>query len=126
MRPVSRRKRTRELALYASNQFLLGEKLSLRAGLRLTLWQNVGPSTEYYVVPSDDELVEDSLAVVSHPEGEVYHSYWSLDPRLSLVWKPGGRHLLKTSYSRTSQFQYLIQRVANIDNGNFQCVVQTL
>jgi len=101
-------KRTRELALYASNQFMLSENLSLRAGLRLTLWQNLGPSTEYYIIPSDDELEPDSLAVVSHPDGEVYHSSWSLDPRLSLVWKPGGRHLLKTSYSRTSQFQYLI------------------
>ena len=102
-------KKTREYALYMSNQFILSEKLSFRAGLRLTSWQNVGPSTEYDIVKTTSgDFERDSLVVTEQPENKVYHSMLSLDPRLSLVYQPGGGHILKCSYSRTSQFQYLI------------------
>ncbi len=46
-------KRSRELAAYASNQFIINEKISFRAGLRFTAWQNVGPATEYDIVKSN-------------------------------------------------------------------------
>lgn len=102
-------KHTREYALYISNQFILNETLSLRAGFRLTAWNNIGPSTEYNVIPSSGgDFGRDSLAITEHPEGKVYHTYLSPDPRLSLVYQPRVRHLFKLSYSRTSQFQYLI------------------
>jgi len=102
-------KYTREYALYISNQFILNDKLSLRAGLRFTVWNNVGPSTEYDIVPAaGGDFERDSLAIREYPEGKVYHTYLSPDPRLSLVYQPQSRHLFKFSYSRTSQFQYLI------------------
>jgi len=102
-------KRTRELAVYASNQFILNENLSVRAGIRITNWQNVGPATEYDIVQTTGtEFEQDSLVVEEFEQDNVYHQYLSLDPRLSLVYKPAANHILKTSYSRTSQFQYLI------------------
>jgi len=102
-------KHTREYALYASNQFIINENLSLRAGLRLTAWQNIGPATEYEIVPATGgDFERDSLAIEEHPSGEIYHRYYSLDPRISMVYQPADRHVFKLSYSRTSQFQYLI------------------
>jgi len=102
-------KRTRELALYGSNQFIINNNLSLRAGMRFTGWQNVGYATEYDVAESGSPGFErDSLVVTRYPEGEVYHRSFSLDPRLSMVWQPGPRHIFRLSYSRISQFQYLI------------------
>ncbi len=102
-------KRTRELAAYVSNQFIISENLSIRAGLRLTSWQNVGPATEYEFVKTGEGYFErDSLVVSEHYADKVYHTSFSADPRLSMVWQPGSRHILKGSYSRTSQFQYLI------------------
>lgn len=102
-------KHTREYALYISNQFIINENLSLRAGLRFTAWQNIGPATEYEIVPATGgDFERDSLAITEYPEGEVYHRYYSLDPRLSLVYRPTDRHMFKFSYSRTSQFQFLI------------------
>lgn len=102
-------KRSRELAAYASNQFILNDKFSIRAGLRLTVWQNIGPATEYdFVKSTGGDFETDSLVVSEHPSDQVYHTSWSLDPRLSLVYQPGKRHILKGSYSRTSQFQFLI------------------
>ncbi|MEZ5072042.1 MAG: TonB-dependent receptor [Bacteroidales bacterium] len=102
-------KKTREVAGYLSDQIILGEKWSLRAGLRFTIWQNVGPSTEYSKVPVEVGGIQtDSLVVTPHPNGEVYWQYISMDPRLSFVYQPDARRLWKASYSRTSQFQYLI------------------
>ena len=102
-------KHTREYAAYVSNQFIINEKLSLRAGLRLTQWQNIGPATEYEIVTViNDGFERDSLAVKEIPDKKVYHSIPSLDPRLSLIFQPSKGHMFKWSYSRTSQFQYLI------------------
>ena len=102
-------KYTREFAGYLSSQFIIGGKISIRAGLRLTNWQNVGPATEYDTVSVISSGFErDSLVVQEHHDGSVYHHYLSPDPRFSMIYRPGRRHVLKLSYSRTSQFQYLI------------------
>ena len=102
-------KRTREFALYASDQLIVNEKLSIRAGMRLTSWQNVGPATEYDIVKTTGgDFERDSLVVNEHFADKVYHNYLSLDPRISFVYQPGTRNIVKWSYSRTSQFQYLI------------------
>jgi len=102
-------KHTREYVVYASNQFIFNEKLSFRAGLRLTVWNNIGPATEYEIVPSaGGDFDRETLDIQEHPAGKVYNSYFSPDPRLSLIYQPGSSHVFKFSYSRTSQFQYLI------------------
>ncbi len=102
-------KRSREWVAYASNQFIIREKFSITAGLRLTAWQNVGPATEYEIVKSTGgDFETDSLAVTEYPADKVYHTSLSLDPRLSLIYRPSSRHMIKGSYSRTSQFQFLI------------------
>jgi hypothetical protein len=102
-------KHTREYAFYISNQFILNDELSIRAGLRWTLWQNIGPSTEYSIIPAQgSEIPRDSLAVREYPEGKLYHQSFALDPRISMVWQPESQNIFKLSYSRTSQFQYLI------------------
>lgn len=99
----------REYATYISNQFIINNVLSVRAGLRFTAWQNKGPATEYYIVPAGDgSIVRDSIAVIAYPDGEVYYQSFAVDPRFSMVWQPGPKNIYKLSYSRTSQFQYLI------------------
>ncbi|MFO7669887.1 MAG: TonB-dependent receptor [Bacteroidales bacterium] len=102
-------RRSRELAAYLSNQFVINEEFSIRAGLRLTAWQNLGPATEYEIVKSTGgDFETDSLAITEYPADKVYHTSLSLDPRLSLLYRPSGRHIIKGSYNRTSQFQFLI------------------
>ncbi|MCK5692529.1 MAG: TonB-dependent receptor, partial [Bacteroidales bacterium] len=100
---------TREFAMYLSNQFIINNTVSIRAGLRITAWYNMGPSTEYQVVQTSNGGIErDSIVVREYPDGEVYHQSYAVDPRISLVWQPGIQNIFKLSYSRTSQFQYLI------------------
>jgi len=102
-------KNTHEFTFYVSNQVLVSSKLSIRAGMRATVWQNIGPATEYRVVKTTMNGIErDSIAVNESSKGEIYHQTLSLDPRISLVYQPGVQDIFKLSYSRTSQFQYLI------------------
>ena len=102
-------KYNREYALYISNQFIINNSLSIRAGLRTTAWHNMGPATEYRIIQvSSGGIERDSLAVTAYPSGEVYHQSFSVDPRISMVYQPGTKNIFKLSYSRTSQFQYLI------------------
>ncbi len=99
----------REYAMYISNQFIINKRISIRAGLRVTAWQNKGPATEYQILKvSEGGIMRDSLAVSSYPDGEVYHQSFALDPRISMVYQGGSKNIFKLSYSRASQFQYLI------------------
>ena len=102
-------KHTREYAAYVSNQFIINNELSVRAGLRFTVWHNIGPATEYHIIQANgSDIPRDSIAVREYPGGEVYHQSFAVDPRISMVWQPDARNIFKLSYSRTSQFQYLI------------------
>lgn len=102
-------KNSREYALYISNQFIINNSLSIRAGLRVTIWQNIGPATEYAIVPKTEGGIErDSLSVTAYPDGELYYQRFAVDPRISMIYQPGIHNIFKLSYSRTSQFQYLI------------------
>ncbi len=102
-------KRTREFAFYASEQFIISNQLSLRAGMRFTVWQNVGPATEYYIrSATGGDFPRDSLAISEYPPDKVYHQSLTPEPRFSIIYQPRKHHIFKMSYSRTSQFQYLI------------------
>jgi hypothetical protein len=94
-------KRSNESNLYLSDQVILSSNLSLRAGLRITAWSNVGPAVEYSF---EDNRLDSS----HHGAGQVYNTYFSLDPRLGLIYRMGEHGLAKFSYSRTSQFEHLI------------------
>lgn len=90
-----------ESNIYFSNQLLLAPNVSLRVGLRLTAWNNIGPAVEY----SFDDNRPDSA---HYAAGQVYHTYLTGDPRLALVYELDNTDLLQFSYSRTSQFEHLI------------------
>lgn len=92
-----------EYALYVMNQHTLGDRLTLKYGLRGTLFQNVGPATVY----SYDESYKLS-GVQNFSRGDFYNSYWGLEPRLGAVFRLGESSSVKASYARTMQFLHLI------------------
>ena len=88
-----------EYTFYLGNDQRLLEKLILRYSLRLTVWQNLGPSTVYYF--DDNYEVIDTL----NPEkGTVYNTFILPEPRINLTWLVTPGSSVKAGYSRTSQF----------------------
>lgn len=90
-----------ESNIYISDQWLIGDRWSLRMGLRVTGWNNIGRGVEYAVE-------DNTLQVNEYAPGEVYHTYVTGDPRIGLVYRPGSNGLWTFSFTRTSQFEHLI------------------
>lgn len=97
-----------EYAAYISNQQKIGEKVTLKYGLRYTLFQNIGKST----LNNFDENHE-YIGSTEYKKGEVFHSYPAWEPRLGIMYNINNVSSVKASYSRTYQFLQL----ASVSNG---------
>ncbi len=88
-----------EYSFYAGNRQNIGSKITLRYGLRLSLWQDLGPTTVYYF--DGNYNVIDTFDV---EKNAVYSSFVSLEPRINITYQVAPNHSLKAGYSRTTQF----------------------
>jgi hypothetical protein len=91
-----------EYAFYVSNQQKIGEDLTLKYGLRYSLFQNMGKATVYRFNSEYD--VFDTL---KYPDGKIFHSYQGFEPRLGLNYILNEKSSVKASYSRTIQYMQL-------------------
>ncbi len=98
------RKNALEEGLYISDEFKAHEKITLKAGLRLSMFRNIGPGIYYqyneYYVPSDS---------VRYGRRDVINTYSLLEPRLGMTFLASEKSSVKASYSRTVQFLMLAQ-----------------
>ncbi|MDR2585550.1 MAG: TonB-dependent receptor [Prevotellaceae bacterium] len=98
------RKQAMVNTLYFSNEHkIFEERLHLRYGLRLTRFDNVGPTKQYYVDDAYEVTGIDSI-----PSGKFYHHEYGAEPRVALSFMLNDRMSLKASYSRTMQFVHLL------------------
>ena len=100
-----------EWGLYGSNVQKIGEKITLKYGLRFSIFQNIGPGTVYEF--DDDYELVDSVGK-TYSRGDVYNVYQGLEPRVGLVYRINKLSSVKASYSRTLQF---IQLASNSSGG---------
>lgn len=93
-----------ESGLYISNEQKIGARLSLKYGLRLSHFQNVGSATIYNYDENYEKV--DSTVYASR---EFFSPYTGLEPRLGAVYLLNENSSLKASYSRTRQYVHLAQ-----------------
>ena len=93
-----------EHGLYVSNEQHLTPKLTLKYGLRLSAFQNMGRDTLFHY--NDEYEVVDSTA---HRSGEIYNTFMGLEPRMGIKYQFDNRNSMKASYSRTRQHVQLAQ-----------------
>jgi len=96
-----------EHAWYVANENKIGEKLTLKYGLRYTLFQNIGNGELTYRL--ENYTVKDSTI---HKRGVIYHNTGRWEPRLGMVYQFNDNHSLKASYSHTAQFIQLASNSA--------------
>lgn len=96
-----------EWGVYGSNTQEVGENLTLKYGLRFSIFQNVGPGTVYEF---DDKYEVADSAV--YTKGDVYNVYQGLEPRLGIVYQLNDVSSVKASYSRTRQYIHLASNSA--------------
>ena len=96
-------------ALYASNEQKIGDLLTLKYGLRVSVFQQIGEGKvrEYMnpESPKSDEVIDEK----TYKKGEkIGDAYINLEPRLSVKLSVGETSSVKASYNRMVQNLHLI------------------
>lgn len=93
-----------ESGLYVSNEQKIGPLLTLKYGLRLSMFNNIGPDTLYSF--NENYEVYNAKGIAS---GDIYNTYFNLEPRFGFVYLLNEFSSIKGSYSRTAQYIQLAQ-----------------
>lgn len=91
-----------ESALYFTNEHKITPLFSLRYGLRLSMFNNIGAETLYLF---DEEYRWVDSAV--YGGGDIFHTETHLEPRLAMIYQVGATSSVKASYARTVQYAQL-------------------
>ncbi len=103
-------KKSNEFGLYLSDKHKINTNLTIKAGLRLSGFQNVGKE-EGYVYDENYEVVD----TVFYDKGEIFKSFWNLEPRVGLNYVINSKNSIKMSYNRTTQY---LQMASNSTAGS--------
>ena len=89
-----------EHALYFTHDYTPMPRLTFRAGLRLSCFQNLGEE-DLYVFDDVIHVVTDTL---HYGKGEVFNTVINPEPRLAAMYQLDEHSSIKGSYSRTVQY----------------------
>ncbi len=98
-----------ESAVYISNQQSIGPLFTIKYGLRVSMFNNIGPDTVYQY--NGREVVDSAF----YTPGTFYNTYINLEPRLGIVFKISETSSVKASYSRNVQY---LQQASNSTAGS--------
>jgi hypothetical protein len=99
-----------ESGLYISNDQNIGNLITLKYGLRLSIFNNVGPDSVYSYSPEGVPIDTNF-----YNRGTFYNTYLGLEPRFGIVFKLNEVSSIKASYSRNYQY---IQQASNSTAGS--------
>lgn len=88
-----------EYSLYFSNDHKLGPLLSIRYGLRLSMFQNIGKET-LYLFDDNHECYDQ----IDYTSGEIFNTEANLEPRIAAMYQIDEFSSIKASYLRTVQY----------------------
>jgi len=94
---------SREYDFYLSNEQQLTPKVSMRYGLRILVWQDMGETTVYLY--NANYQVMDTL---KYADKSIYSTNSSIEPRFNFKYSISKLSAIKISYSRTTQFIQLL------------------
>jgi outer membrane receptor protein involved in Fe transport len=96
------RQHAHEAAFYFSDDFDLTERIRLNAGIRYSLFEQVGPY-DRYVATSNGNIYD----TISYKSGEHIKFYDGIEPRLSIRYQLTKSSSVKASYTITNQYVHL-------------------
>ena len=89
-----------EHGLYFTHDYMPTARLTFRAGLRLSCFQNIG-AEEFYVFDPDIYIVTDTI---QYGKGQVFNTEFNPEPRVAAMYQLDEHSSIKASYSRTVQY----------------------
>ncbi|PZX19149.1 outer membrane receptor protein involved in Fe transport [Breznakibacter xylanolyticus] len=91
-----------EHAAYIENTQKISERINLRYGLRVSEFQNIGKGT-HYSYDNNYEVTD----TTEYASGNIFNTYWGLEPRAGITYVLTPTASIKGSYSRTYQYMQL-------------------
>jgi hypothetical protein len=102
-----------EMAAFVNTEINIGESLQISAGLRMSLFNFLGPRTVFNYENEDAPNVNEVTGTTNYGEGDKIASYNNLEPRASVRYRVGQNASVKGGYSRTVQY---INQIFNSDS----------
>ena len=89
-----------EHAIYVTHDYTPTPRLTFRAGMRLSCFQNIG-AEDFYVVEPTSYLIIDTI---HYGKGQVFNTEINPEPRVAAMFQIDEHSSVKASYSRTVQY----------------------
>lgn len=101
-----------EWAAWLNDEFSVGKKWTISAGLRAVFYQNFGGRFLAIYADGKPILPLNQVDSIFYKKGEVVKNYGGLEPRFSLNHRLDDANSLKISYNRLKQYVHLISNSA--------------
>jgi hypothetical protein len=109
-----RNERSLESALYFSDAFNLQEDVLIEAGMRLSVFNRIGPGTIYKYAPDRPTETWNITDSTQYSSGKIMKTYFGLEPRLSIKYSLSPDDAIKLGYNRMFQYLHLVSNTAAV------------
>lgn len=103
-----------ESALYAGDKWDINDKLTLSAGVRLSVYNSLGPATVDYYAPGVARQSNTVLDSVSYGNNKIIKTYINPEIRLSARYVISDNTSLKAGYNTLNQYLHLLSNTTAI------------
>ncbi len=103
----------REIALFAGNEIELSDRILVQAGLRYSLYHQLGPGNEFSYHEGQPRSVSAITDTMQYSAGERMVNYSGFEPRISSRFTVTESSSVKLSYNRTRQYLHQISNSAS-------------
>jgi hypothetical protein len=97
-----------ESAIYLSDNYTIGEKINIEAGIRFSMFSALGPGTVNNYKSGQPLELSSLLNTTSYKSGETIKSYSGLEPRVSFRYSISPTSSIKLGYNRIYQYLHLV------------------
>ncbi len=103
-----------ESALYFGDAYNVSSDFLVEAGLRLSMYNRIGPGTVYLYQPNAPREPENITDSLKYGSGQIMKTYIGPEPRLSVRYSLNSQSSLKLGFNRMYQYVHLISNTATI------------
>lgn len=93
-----------DAAVYINDEWDITSRIRLNAGIRGTLFEQVGPFTRYVQSPDDPTKIIDTI---NYSKNETVKTYAHIEPRVSMRYELNPTSSLKASFTQNYQYIHL-------------------
>jgi hypothetical protein len=108
------RQRSSESAFFVGDNILLNEKLSLEAGVRLSMFSSFGPAIINIYKAGEARETSTGVDTQEYSRGKAIKTYFGVEPRLSFRYSFARSFSAKVGYNRMYQYLHLVSNTTAI------------